>query len=89
MVVNRSTLCSTIKWEYFVQIFVLFWGQTDRVKLYTLMTSKQQFRLILGSSSPWRKRILSQLGYTFDVISPDIDEKGFFSVPQHSKTIIL
>jgi predicted house-cleaning NTP pyrophosphatase (Maf/HAM1 superfamily) len=53
------------------------------------MTSKQQFRLILGSSSPWRKRILSQLGYTFDVISPDIDEKGFFSVPQHSKTIIL
>jgi predicted house-cleaning NTP pyrophosphatase (Maf/HAM1 superfamily) len=41
------------------------------------MSSNQPFRLILGSSSPWRKRILSQMGYIFDVISPDIDEKGF------------
>ena len=33
-------------------------------------------KIILGSSSQWRKQILLELGYEFDVISPGIDEKG-------------
>lgn len=32
--------------------------------------------LILASSSPRRKRILEDLGYTFQCISPDIDESN-------------
>jgi septum formation protein len=31
---------------------------------------------ILGSRSPFRRRILDQLGYTYEVRSPDIDEKA-------------
>lgn len=34
-------------------------------------------KLILGSSSPWRSRILEQAGYSFDILSPDIDEAAF------------
>ena len=33
-------------------------------------------KIILGSSSRWRKQILEQAGYTFKVMSPDIDEKA-------------
>lgn len=33
-------------------------------------------KVILGSSSKWRKEMLSKMGYTFDTMSPDIDEKG-------------
>jgi septum formation protein len=32
--------------------------------------------LILGSSSKYRKEILENHGYVFEVITPDIDEKG-------------
>ena len=32
--------------------------------------------LILASSSPRRKRILRELGYDFQCISPDIDESN-------------
>lgn len=33
-------------------------------------------RVILGSSSPWRKQVLSQIvGSDFSVLSPNIDEK--------------
>jgi len=31
-------------------------------------------RLILASSSPWRRQSLRQLGVTFDATSPDVDE---------------
>jgi septum formation protein len=31
-------------------------------------------RLILGSSSPYRKELLARLGLPFDVMAPDIDE---------------
>jgi septum formation protein len=33
-------------------------------------------KLILGSSSKWRRRVMMKLGVPFDVISPDIDEKS-------------
>ncbi len=31
-------------------------------------------RLILASSSPWRRQLLRQLGVSFNAISPDVDE---------------
>jgi len=34
------------------------------------------YKLILGSSSFWRKKTLTELGYTFETMSPDIDEKA-------------
>ncbi len=33
-------------------------------------------KIILGSQSKWRKGILEGMGYKFDVMSPDIDEKA-------------
>ncbi len=33
-------------------------------------------KIILGSGSPWRKRILAEMGYEFETVSPDIDEKA-------------
>lgn len=33
-------------------------------------------RMILGSSSPRRKQILKELGFEFEVIAPNIDEKA-------------
>ena len=33
--------------------------------------------LILGSSSPYRRELLSKLGLTFEAIAPDIDETPF------------
>jgi septum formation protein len=33
-------------------------------------------KLILGSASPRRKQILHDMGYEFEVIAPDIDEKA-------------
>jgi septum formation protein len=33
-------------------------------------------KIILGSSSPGRKKIMEELGYDFEVMVPDIDEKS-------------
>nr|WP_217344944.1 Maf-like protein [Noviherbaspirillum sp. L7-7A]MBV0879150.1 Maf-like protein [Noviherbaspirillum sp. L7-7A] len=38
------------------------------------MPENSAFKLILGSSSPYRKELLQRLRIPFDVISPDIDE---------------
>lgn len=32
--------------------------------------------IILGSSSPWRRKIMDRLGLAYTVMSPDIDEKA-------------
>jgi len=32
-------------------------------------------KIILGSQSPWRKKVLESMGYDFEVMIPDIDEK--------------
>ena len=34
-------------------------------------------KLILASTSPFRKEILNKLGVTFDTLSPDVDETAF------------
>ena len=36
----------------------------------------QSLPIILGSSSIWRKQVLTNLGYKFTTMSPDIDEKA-------------
>jgi septum formation protein len=33
-------------------------------------------RIILGSSSKWRKEILTEMGFDFLSVFPDIDEKA-------------
>ena len=35
---------------------------------------KQTFRLILASGSPRRRELLSRMGYTFEILVPDVDE---------------
>lgn len=36
--------------------------------------AKQDFRLILASGSPRRQELLAKMGYTFEIIKPDVDE---------------
>src|SRR5437868_5478077 len=36
--------------------------------------TNENMRLVLGSASPRRREILAQLGLTFDVVAPTIDE---------------
>ena len=36
--------------------------------------NKQNFRLILASGSPRRKELLAGMGYTFEILVPDVDE---------------
>jgi len=36
----------------------------------------KNYKIILGSSSIWRKKVLTSLGYEFTTMSPDIDEKA-------------
>ncbi|KAJ8764311.1 hypothetical protein K2173_006051 [Erythroxylum novogranatense] len=38
--------------------------------------SKSSFKIILGSSSMARRRILSEMGYEFSILTADIDEKS-------------
>ena len=35
---------------------------------------KQNFRLILASGSPRRRELLAAMGYTFEILVPDVDE---------------
>ena len=39
------------------------------------MNKKNKIKLILGSSSPFRKKLLEEAGFIFDVKTADIDEK--------------
>lgn len=39
------------------------------------MNKKQKIQLVLGSTSPFRKKILEDAGFVFDVVTADIDEK--------------
>lgn len=46
-------------------------------------------KLILGSSSPFRQAVLKKLGFPFETISPDIDEKAIrFDDPSELVTAI-
>ena len=44
----------------------------------------QSFRLILASGSPRRRELLSQMGYTFEIIVPDVDE----DVSGHARDVV-
>lgn len=48
------------------------------------MNAKQPFRLILASGSPRRRELLSQMGYEFEIIVPDVDEH----VPGHARDVV-
>lgn len=44
---------------------------------YDLLCAKKMAPLILASASPRRHELLSRLGYTFDVCTPNIDESVY------------
>ncbi len=41
------------------------------------MSKQTQYSFILASASPRRKQLLTEAGYTFTVVKPDIDESAF------------
>lgn len=56
--------------------------------------SKQQYRrFVLASASPRRKQLLTEAGYDFLIVPPDIDESAFLndsiSPCQYAKTLAL
>lgn len=38
--------------------------------------SESKYKIVLGSTSPRRKKIMSELGYTFKIVAADIDEEA-------------
>ena len=50
----------------------------------TMNSRDQSFRLILASGSPRRRELLSLMGYTFEIIVPDVDE----NVSGHARDIV-
>src|SRR5665213_2520746 len=46
-------------------------------------------KLILGSSSPFRKKILEEAGIDFEVITPEIDEKKIRSLNHEHTPVVL
>lgn len=43
----------------------------------SLADSEREPKIVLGSSSKWRKQILADMGYSFVTMNPDIDERAF------------
>ncbi|KAJ9703460.1 hypothetical protein PVL29_004999 [Vitis rotundifolia] len=41
-----------------------------------MASKRSSFKIILGSSSEARRRILAEMGYEFTIVTADIDEKG-------------
>ncbi len=46
-------------------------------------------KLILGSSSRYRKKLLENAGYTFDVVIPHVDEKAIKTNNPYERPLIL
>lgn len=46
-------------------------------------------KIILGSSSRFRKRVLKDAGYVFEVMAPDIDEKSIRSEDYHELPLLI
>ena len=46
--------------------------------------AEQNFRLILASGSPRRRELLTQMGYRFEIIVPDVDE----DVSGHARDVV-
>ena len=49
----------------------------------------QQFKIILGSASPARKKILQEMGYEFEVMPSGIDEKAIRSDDPKELVVML
>ena len=47
-------------------------------------SNTQNFRLILASGSPRRRELLAQMGYTFEIQVPDVDE----NVTGHARDVV-
>ena len=60
---------------------------------YESMVEKHPARIILASASPRRRELLSQAGYKFTVVVPDLDESTFptegIEAVQYAKTLAL
>ncbi|GAM21392.1 hypothetical protein SAMD00019534_045670, partial [Acytostelium subglobosum LB1] len=53
-------------------------------------TTTSDIKIILGSSSIWRKKVLSDhMGYTFTTMSPDIDEKAIRDPDARKLTMMI
>ena len=48
------------------------------------LNMQQDFRLILASGSPRRRELLTQMGYRFEIIVPDVDEH----VSGHARDVV-
>ena len=48
-----------------------------------------QYKLVLGSSSPRRKQLLGELGLSFRIVKPDIDETTPFDLPPYDTAVKL
>jgi len=46
-------------------------------------------KLILGSSSKYRKEVLEKAGYVFEVINPDLDEKTIIESDPYKRPLIV
>ncbi|OGI66277.1 septum formation protein Maf [Candidatus Nomurabacteria bacterium RIFCSPLOWO2_01_FULL_39_18] len=46
-------------------------------------------KLILGSSSKYRKELLEKAGYVFDVMSPNVDEKNIKTDDLYERPLVL
>jgi septum formation protein len=46
-------------------------------------------KLILGSSSKYRKQILEKAGYEFDVMSSDVEEKEIYVADPYERPLVL
>ncbi|XP_010484628.1 PREDICTED: maf-like protein DDB_G0281937 [Camelina sativa] len=63
----------------FLLFFAIFPSSLFRLEQNATMTSKAMergFKLILGSQSMARKRILAEMGYDYTIVTADIDEKA-------------
>ena len=49
-----------------------------------ISTNAQNFRLILASGSPRRRELLSAMGYSFEILVPDVDE----NVSGHARDVV-
>src|SRR5690348_16127972 len=49
----------------------------------------QGYKIVLGSSSKWRREVLERLGYQFSCMSPDIDEKAIRHPDPKEMTLMI
>ena len=57
----------------------------------TMLTweNMKEIKLILGSASPFRRKVLEDAGIDFEIITPDIDEKKIRATDHHFTSVLL